>query len=74
MSLNTQLAQVIKENGLVDLEMVMENRVGQMGPIILEIGKTMQHKEVGNLYMQMETLIKASGSITKQMDMEYTNT
>lgn len=69
--ISLEVAQLTLESGLVDLEMVMENRFGLMEHVMKVTGEIIERMVRENLFILMEMFMKVSGLMTKLMAMEY---
>ena len=63
--------QHIQGNGLVDSEMVLGYRFGQMEQGMKANGKTIELMAMGDLYTLTEMFMKEIGSMIKLMDLVY---
>ena len=64
----------MKENGKVISETVKELRLGQMVLNISVNGATTKHLDKVNLFTSMVMSMKATGPMTKQVDLVFTST
>ena len=69
--IDTRLELPILVSGLVDSEMDMESRFGQMVPVMKATGKIIEHRVKESLLILMVTSMKEIGLTTRLMAMVY---
>ena len=65
------LVLFIKVSGRMDFVMAQVAKLGQMGPLTTENGRTTKRAVTANSLMLKATLMKVNGPTTKPMDTEF---